>query len=537
MSDKPCLIKHEEAMLSRKLKLTAALCLLLATDASAGVLYVDLNSTNPVSPYTSWATAATNIQDAIDVASNGDQVLVTNGVYATGGRTAIGSGTATNRVSFTKPLTVQSVNGPAVTTIQGYQVPGATNGANAVRCVYMITNSTLIGFTLTNGGTPTSGLENGGGVLGIISPSSSPIVSNCVLTGNSAAQNGGGAYACTLNNCTLIGNSGYNGGGGSMCIMSSCSLISNSATYGGAVHNSQLYICVLKGNAAYQGGGSFGGALANSLLTGNFATNAGGGIDDSVLANCTLSGNSAGVSGGGIYYVYNPSIHMNWDNSIIYGNTAPTGGNYAYLQPPTFEIPWNSCCTTPLPTVGYNNFTNDPGFVNLAGGNFHLGSNSSCINAGNNAYLNVPAGTDLDGNSRLAGPYVDVGAYEYQSPASVIPYYWLQQYGLPTDGSADFIDSDCDGMSNWREWITGTDPTNAASLLQVSIVLGNSKAIVSWPSVTNRGYYLYPGLYSKGQIIFPTNFSSYVGSGTGGTMSVTNSASPSSPAFYRVGVQ
>jgi hypothetical protein len=80
----------------------------------ADVHYVDVNRTNATPPYTSWSTAATNIQNAVDAAVAGDEIVVTNGSYAP--------------VSVDKPLSVRSVNGPQFTTI---------NGHNAVRCVLL----------------------------------------------------------------------------------------------------------------------------------------------------------------------------------------------------------------------------------------------------------------------------------------------------------------------------------------------------------------------------------------------------------------
>jgi hypothetical protein len=61
-----------------------------AGSAFAAVRYVDANSTNATPPYTSWATAAATIQQAVDAAAAGDEIVVTNGVYATGGR-AVGT--------------------------------------------------------------------------------------------------------------------------------------------------------------------------------------------------------------------------------------------------------------------------------------------------------------------------------------------------------------------------------------------------------------------------------------------------------------
>ncbi len=129
----------------------------------------------------------------------------------------------------------------------------------------------------------------------------------------------------------------------------------------------------------------------------------------------------------------------------------------------------------------------------------------------------------------------DAGAYEYQGTGSVISYAWLQQYGLPTDGSLDHADSDADGMDNLQEWRCLTDPTKTLSVLRlISATPSGSEVSVCWQSVPGVNYFLERSTnltagFSGVALGIP---------GQPGTTTYTD-ARPTdlAPLFYRVGVE
>ena len=576
----------------------------IAEVATAATRYVDASPHTPVSPYTSWATAATNIQDAINVAGyGGDTILVNDGVYRSGSFVggSIWGGVSARIFSMGKPLTIQSVNGPEVTIIKGQ---------SGLACAHLIDQSVLSGFTLMNstnyivgyaggvvcystnclvtnciiannycggGGGSSGGISRGTVIDCVVSNNQSfcggavsnvlinctlvsnygsyggayrASLTNCLLVANVASSQGGGAAAFSfLKNCTASNNAttGGNGGGLFNCTAND-SLISSNRTgsgTGGGTFLCGLSNCVVQNNFSGSGGGAYGGSLTNCLIANNNTTSSGmgGGADNAVLNNCVITGNTARYGAGiAISLANNCTIVGNLaitsgygagayqstlNNSVIYYNQAATNANI-------FGCALTSSCT---PSLAYANiassFTNEPLFID-PGGDFHLQSDSSCINAGKNSLSTN--NYDFDGNPRIAGGTVDVGAYEYQWPTSVISYAWLQQYGLPTDGSADFTEDDGDGINTWQEWMAGTDPTDPASLLQMYSAIPTNNpvgVIVSWQSVSGKNYLLQRSSNLSG---FSNVQSNIVGQ-AGITVYKDTNAVGNGPFFYRTVVQ
>ncbi len=295
--------------------------------ATARDLFVVKDNPDAQPPFDSWATAAPDIQTAVDEASEGSKVLVRSsatypilaersfrsvgdtvwvraGIYDSGGRLAIAWRMAiTNRVAIDKAIVVRSEhNDPARTIIRGAYDPVSTNGPDAVRCVYLADGATLIGFTLTGGATRTT---NEAGAFppdriagGLYAESSQAIVSNCILVSNTSfgdssqtGQGAGGAYRGKFFDCQFRNNTTRLGGG--------------------ATSHASLFRCEIIGNSCGQsGGGVNGGFLSDCLIVSNTAAVIGGGAFAARMERCALLYNRAGLFGGG-YGVADPILPSN----------------------------------------------------------------------------------------------------------------------------------------------------------------------------------------------------------------------------------
>jgi hypothetical protein len=271
---------------------------------------------------------------------------------------------------------------------------------------------------------------------------SNPTLTNCTFTDNSADSHSGAMRnfnsTAVLTDCIFTGNSatddaGAMGNSQTTLTLINCTFTANSGSEGGAILNSStdasFTACTFRNNLASAGGGalvSFGGSatLFSCLFSGNWADGgfSGGGavlIDGGMvtLTNCTLVGNGTGKTTGGIL---NDGNILILTNSILWNNMDEDGiDQEAQIWPDgTIDVNY-SCILGGWPGAG--NISNDPLFVSpgywdAAGqwvdGDYHLLTDSPCIDAGDPAYIHALGETDLDGQPRVIGGRIDMGAFE-----------------------------------------------------------------------------------------------------------------------------
>ena len=304
------------------------------------------------------------IQDAVDVAVNGDHVVVAPGTW---------TGTGDSVVDLLgKSIQVSSSDGAAVTFIDGQ------DQRRGVHCSGGETSGTVLkGFTITNG-LAIDALSEGGGIR--VAAGASPSIVDCTIVGNKAWRGPGLMLHGTaiVTGCQVLFNqthdntspNGY--GGGIYCladaVITECDISENGSYWGAGMTlqdcDAQVTDCTMSGNSAVQGGavyvrnqspGFFGCSLHGNMaeyggavymFTDSSPTFAGCSMHDNVSAgfagavaayltgpaifdNCTIRNNLAGGSGGG-FWIYLSQSTMEIVNCTIVSNTAGGTGGAVY---------------------------------------------------------------------------------------------------------------------------------------------------------------------------------------------------------------
>jgi len=184
--------------------------------------------------------------------------------------------------------------------------------------------------------------SKGGGIN-----ATTPTLTNCTISGNTAAGDSGGgvsATVATLTKCTVSGNSTENSGGGiqaGTASLTNSTISGNSAGFGGGIRagTATLTNCTVSGNHTNNDGGGIlttaTATLTKCTVSGNSASARGGGINafTATLTNSTISGNSAVIEGGGIFATAATLL-----NCTVVENIAQTGGGLFHVAGGTFSV-------------------------------------------------------------------------------------------------------------------------------------------------------------------------------------------------------
>lgn len=190
--------------------------------------------------------------------------------------------------------------------------------------------STLENLTITGGYTDDSEKSTYGYCVRCAGYYGNGILTNCIISGNSAYHLGGGVHGgAKLYNCIVENNSARNSGGGGGHDLTAYHTIfrnNTASTDGGGVYTANLYHCVVSNNTASGncgGGGHNVKYATNTLFVGNSAYNDGGGVNLATLYDCVVSNNTARRRGGGGYDVKYAK------GTLFASNSAQRGGGVA----------------------------------------------------------------------------------------------------------------------------------------------------------------------------------------------------------------
>jgi hypothetical protein len=136
------------------------------------------------------------------------------------------------------------------------------------------------------------------------------------------------------------------------------------------------------------------------------------------VSNCILSDNLAEIGSE----IAITSTHSDLPCTLTLSYTDIQGGRYN-----VFVGNWSTLNSGPgnidadprFVEPGYWDHNGTPHYIwddSWVDGDYHLLPTSPCIDAGDPDYTTGPSETDLDGNPRLTGYAIDMGAYEYPLP-------------------------------------------------------------------------------------------------------------------------
>ncbi len=336
---------------------------------SSGIWYVDSEKYGNGS---SWEEAFETVQQAVEAARPGDEIWVKAGIYS-----------LLSEILIDKPVQMYGCFNGTETRREERNCrlyDSILDGQDMVRCLNIKSRGVVLdGFIISHGYD-----DMGGGIYA--SESSEYIITNCIIE-NNQANLGAGIYneapEGKVSNCTFTNNTATEHGGGIYILYS-----------GLKVANS-----IFSQNQAGDTEGAGGGAIFNAYSYPK-------------ITNSTFSGNlaRAGTEGGAIF---NKDSDPEITNCILWGNMAGYGPEIAddeTSKPVVLfsNIDWPGFAGTD------GNIRMMPGWVNPVENDYHLKSDSPCINTGTNEAPDL-AETDFEGDPRIVEEKVDMGADEFKA--------------------------------------------------------------------------------------------------------------------------